>query len=309
MNLWGVCVTEKSQSVVEVPEDRDLLITRIALGPGAPKGVPTIISLVNNDYDDETYVLGTLRGETCEQFEVDVNICADSIVTLKVSGPGNVHLVGYYNRLSSFESDDDMFGEHNYGSNSDSDSDSGESDEINARVQAYMGGGDSSSGDDDYDDRGHVEEVSNDSDSDIDVDEVDSKSPVKQKNSQHIQPKLDAKPTLPPKPQVPQQKPAEAVQRIAQQKTPQKNPQQNQPQQQKPQQQNNAQQKPQPQQPHKPQQQQPNKPDGAPGEKKKKKKKKNKGLNAGNNPGGNNPGGQPQKKKRGWLRRYWWNFN
>jgi len=222
MNLWGVCVTEKSQSVVEVPEDRDLLITRIALGPGAPKGVPTIISLVNNDYDDETYVLGTLRGETCEQFEVDVNICADSIVTLKVSGPGNVHLVGYYNRLSSFESDDDMFGEHNYGSNSDSDSDSGESDEINARVQAYMGGGDSSSGDDDYDDRGHVEEVSNDSDSDIDVDEVDSKSPVKQKNSQHIQPKLDAKPTLPPKPQVPQQKPAEAVQRIAQQKTPQK---------------------------------------------------------------------------------------
>lgn len=253
MNLWGINVTEKTESEVQVPEDRDLLITRIALGPGAPKGVPTVVSLVNHDYDDETYILGTLRAETCEQFELDVNICSDSSVTLKVQGPGSVHFVGYYNRLASFE---DSYSDYSDYGESDSDQDE---DGINERVKAYMGG-DSSSGED-YDDVGNVE--SYDSDSDLDMDEETenpSKSPVKNKQTQPIQtkPVAASKPAAQPAQQPAQQKNQQPVQaKPPQQQKPQTNT--NQP---APQQQQKA-----PQQAQQPQ---------ADGEKKKKKKKKNK---------------------------------
>jgi len=173
------------------------LITRIALGPGSDKNVPTVISLVNHEWDNETYVLGTLRGEICEQFELDVNICSDSTVTLKVEGPGTVHFVGYYNRLASYSddgysdlSDEEVYSDEESGSNS-------EDDEINARVHAYMGGDDPSSGEDYQEEGGNVEELSDLSDSD--VEEVPLKSPVKQKNPPFIQPKpAESKPTVQP---------------------------------------------------------------------------------------------------------------
>jgi len=202
MNLWGVNVTEKTETRVDVPDDRDLLITRLSLGPGAPKNVPTFVYLINHDID-EKYVLGTLRAEGVEQFEVDVNIAAESSISLNVSGPGTVHFVGYYNRLpedgysgysdslSDFDSDD-----------SDSEGDAG----LNAKIAAYMGGSDSSSGED-YEDAGDVEELS-ETDSDIDVEENSAKSPVKQKQTQQIQPKPQVQQHIQTKPQAkPQTKP------------------------------------------------------------------------------------------------------
>jgi len=180
MNLWGVSATEKTEQLVDVPGDRDLLVTRIALGPNAPKGVATVVSLVNHDYDDETYVLGTLRAESCEQFECDVNICSESSVTFKVTGPGTVHFVGYYNRLASFEDDySDYSDEESYSDeldsddeeiNSDDEYDSGD-EQLKERIARYMANGEDDGSDD-----------SDDSDDDIEVEEeVVTKSPIKQK--------------------------------------------------------------------------------------------------------------------------------
>jgi len=182
MNLWGVNVTESKKAHLEVPDDRDLLITRLSLGPGAPKNVPTVVWFVNHDIDEEKYVLGTLRAETCEQFEIDVNIAADSSFSLEVTGPGTVYFIGYFNMLPDYSDEYPSF------SDSESDLDSENDEGMNARVHAYMGGSDSSDSED-YEDHGHVEEVSS-SDSDIDVEESVGKSPVKQKQAQKIQPKV-----------------------------------------------------------------------------------------------------------------------
>jgi len=203
MNLWGVSVSEKQERLVEIPSYYDLLITRLSLVPGAPANQPTVVYLVNHDQeDDEPYVLGTLRAERCEQFEVDVNVVADSQITLKVTGPGTVHFVGYfhpqpdeYDDLDSdeYDLDDEEVHSGEQSSDSDSDDEDEQDEELEKRIAEYMGGGDSSSGEDYLDDR--VEEVTDSDDSDIDVEEEDShkvaqlKSPIKQKQAQSIEPK------------------------------------------------------------------------------------------------------------------------
>jgi len=213
-HLWGVNVTEKAESKQDVPDSRDLLITRAALGPGAPKNTPTVVYLVNHDNNDDSYVLGTLRAEACEQFELDINIASESSITLKVTGPGTVHFSGYYNLLPAYgDSFDDEL------------TDSDEIDEMDRRVAAYMGGEDSSSGED-YQETGNVEEITY-TDSDIDADEG-SKSPVKQKQTQQILPKSDNKPQNQAKQNQPkQQNQTKSQQNQANQQT-QAKPQQNQ---------------------------------------------------------------------------------
>jgi hypothetical protein len=191
MNLWGAKVTQKTISNIDVPEDRDLLITRIALAPGSEKGKAVVVSLVNLESEDgstPSFVLGTLRAEACEQFEVDINVSNGSSVGLQVTGPGEVHFSGYYNRISILGSDDSYL---------DSDDDSIDSDDydahLNRKVNQYMGG-DSSSGED-YEDN-QVEEMSS-SDDDMDDEQVHPKSPVKPKVDQKIEAKKLHTPTQP----------------------------------------------------------------------------------------------------------------
>jgi len=110
MNLWAVSVSEKNPAVVSVPVDRDLLITRAALA--------TTISGTNQlSYSNEgqTFVLGTLRFEACEQFELDMCVSSSSNITFSLKGKGTVHLSGYYNALcvvtsESEDSDDYVSG-------------------------------------------------------------------------------------------------------------------------------------------------------------------------------------------------------
>jgi len=161
MNLWGAVVSSKAQTIV-VADDRDLLITRLALAPGTPSKVPVVVSLCNNE-TQQTFILGTLRTEICEQFELDVNIAASSSVTLSVQGNGEVHFTGYFNRLQYF-------------SDSSLDDEVNEND-INQRIARYMRE-DSSSGED-YD-GANVESVSTSDDAMDDVEESPL-SPVKQK--------------------------------------------------------------------------------------------------------------------------------
>jgi len=59
-----------------------------------------------------------LRAEHVEQFEVDINVASGAVFSVCVSGPGAVHLSGYFNRLLYQESDSN---EESY-SYSDSDS-------------------------------------------------------------------------------------------------------------------------------------------------------------------------------------------
>jgi len=163
MNLWGSVVSNKQSQTIVVPDDRDLLITRLALAPGAPKS-PVVVSLCNNEAQ-QTFILGTLRTEICEQFELDVNIAASSSITLSVQGTGEVHFTGYYNRLSYYSED-----------SSSIDEELNEND-INQRIAKYMRE-DSSSGED-YD-GANVESLSTSDDS-MDDNEDSPLSPVKQK--------------------------------------------------------------------------------------------------------------------------------
>jgi len=198
MNLWGVRVTETKATNIEVPEDRDLLVTRFALAPGTRKDQPTYIYLTNHEREptdeDREFIIGTLRAELCEHFELDINVASGSKLSFRVKGPGEIHITGYYNRLGTQDSYDSYGSSdsEDYGSNSfddDGSSDDQDSD-LNARINRYMGG-DSSSGED-YDDEGRVETVSED-DSDMD-DESKTKSPVKQKTTQQILPKVFVQP-------------------------------------------------------------------------------------------------------------------
>jgi len=172
MNLWGARVTADKAFDVVVPDDRDLLITRLALAPGNQKN-PTVVSLVNKDEITQgPIILGTLRPEHCEQFEVDINVANGSSFALKVEGAGEVHFSGYYNRLSYLDDTS------SYGSSSDDEYEA----RLNAKINQYMGGDDSSSGGE-YEDSGNVESVS---DYEISEEGISSKSPVKQISHQEI---------------------------------------------------------------------------------------------------------------------------
>jgi len=272
MNLWGVTVTEKTEQRVAIPEDRDLLITRLSLGPEKQQSTaPTVVWLINHDREvEEKYVLGTLRQNTCEQFEVDVNIAAESEFSLKVTGPGTIYFVGYFNKLPSYDSYSDF----------DEDIPSDEDGSLEERIRAYMGGDDSSG--EDYDDQGNVEELSpSDSDIDVEDEKAGMKSPVKVKQLEHIQPK--------PQEQKPQQSPQADGEKKKKKKKKNKQPgQPGQPGQ--PAQQN----KPQGGQQNKPQQNQPGQknPNQNAGDQQKKKNKKNKKRKDGEQ------GGNPNKKQK-----------
>jgi len=191
MNLWGNKVTESKPVKIEVPYDRDLLITRVALGPGTSKAHQTYLYLVNHDQQnaeggDESFVIGTLRAEHSEQFEVDINVASGSTLSFRVKGPGEIHLTGYYNRLQA-DSDDDENQYDSYSesfSSGDEENSEEEDSDLEARINRYMGGEDSSSGED-YQEEGQVETAS-ESDSDMD-DEGQTKSPVKQKTTESTQ--------------------------------------------------------------------------------------------------------------------------
>jgi len=270
MNLWGVTVTEKTEQRVAIPEDRDLLITRLSLGPEKQQSTaPTVVWLINHDREvEEKYVLGTLRQNTCEQFEVDVNIAAESEFSLKVTGPGTIYFVGYFNKLPSYDSYSDF----------DEDIPSDEDGSLEERIRAYMGGDDSSG--EDYDDQGNVEELSpSDSDIDVEDEKAGMKSPVKGKQLEQIQPKPEQKPQQSPQADGEKKK-----------KKKKKNKQPGQPSQ--PAQQN----KPQGGQQNKPQQNQPGQKNpnqnAAAGDQQKKKNKKNKKRKDGEQ------GGNPNKKQK-----------
>jgi len=87
-------LTEKKPAVIEVPDDRDLIITRAALSGGANGA--TVLSMQAEEIP-EPLVFGTLRSPSTEQFELDCNIAAGSILQFSVKGPNEVHLTGYYN--------------------------------------------------------------------------------------------------------------------------------------------------------------------------------------------------------------------
>jgi hypothetical protein len=270
MNLWGVNVNEKTEQRVAIPEDRDLLITRLSLGPEKQQSTaPTVAWLINHDKDEEKYVLGTLRPNTCEQFEVDVNIAAESEFSLKVTGPGTVYFVGYFNKLPSYDSYSDF---------DDEDIPSGEEDgSLEERIRAYMGG-DDSSGASDYEEGGNVEELSpSDSDIDVEDDKAGMKSPVKGKQLEQIlpkpqeqklqnQPQADGEKKKKKKKKNKQGQPGQPGQ--PQQNKPQGQPQQNKPQNQQPAQKN--------------QNQSPNQNPGDQQKKKKKNKKRKDGEQGGN---------------------------
>lgn len=52
-------------------------------------------------------VLGTLRYEGCEQFELDMCVSATSTIRFTLKGKGEVHLSGYFNALCMIDSDDE----------------------------------------------------------------------------------------------------------------------------------------------------------------------------------------------------------
>jgi len=104
-NLFGVVLTEKKPAVIEVPEDRDLIITRAALS-GNANGA-TVLSMQSEEIP-ESLVFGTLRSPACEQFELDCNIAAGSELQFSVKGPNEVHLTGYYNLRGPMEWDSDI---------------------------------------------------------------------------------------------------------------------------------------------------------------------------------------------------------
>jgi len=189
MNLWGAVVSNKQSQTIVVSEDRDLLITRLALAPGTPAKTPVVVSLCNNE-TQQTFILGTLRTEICEQFELDVNIAATSSITLSVQGNGEVHFTGYYNRLSYYSED-----------SSSLDEELNEND-INQRIAKYMRE-DSSSGED-YD-GANIESLSTSDDS-MDDGEESPLSPVKQKTPQITGKLPDTKPKSPNNKQTEQQK-------------------------------------------------------------------------------------------------------
>jgi len=144
MNIWGVKVSANKSVEVSVPDDRDLLITRLALAPGTTKSIANVAYFSTDDLSTKV-VLGTLRAEFCEQFEVDINIAASSSVTLSITGPGEVHFSGYYNRLAYYSDSDE--GDEGVADN-----------DINERIRRYMGGDDSST-DDSYHSQGEVESL------------------------------------------------------------------------------------------------------------------------------------------------------
>jgi len=124
MNLWAVSVTAASPVVVTVPDDLDLLITRAALASTATG--PNILSY---EAEKETegavpkIVLGTLRYDKVEQFELDICASASSTLRFFLKGTGEVHLSGYYNAIVGLSGDSDFDSDDGYLFESDSDVD------------------------------------------------------------------------------------------------------------------------------------------------------------------------------------------
>jgi len=192
MNLWGLVVKNSAgDSKVLVPEDRDLLITRLALAPGCAKQVPNVVSFKNHDQDNSTIVIGTLRAESVEQFEVDINICAGAEFSIAVNGPGEIHLSGYYNRLMYQGESEESY------SFSDDSRDEVQENRLRKFRDYLEDSTDSSDGEDYKEEGGNVETLSSSTDMD---EEEGVKSPVKQKTGQQIQANKPGQPST-PKPQ------------------------------------------------------------------------------------------------------------
>lgn len=102
--LWGVSISDKKEASVEVPEDRDLIVTRAAL-VGSSAGA-NVLSIKNGE---QTLVLGTLRSAAVEQFELDLNVCAGSTFSFLMTGPNEIHLTGYYNMVYADSDDTDSY--------------------------------------------------------------------------------------------------------------------------------------------------------------------------------------------------------
>jgi len=151
-SLWGVVLSASKPHDLEVPEDRDLIVTRAAL-VGESAGA-NVLSVKNGD---QTLVLGTLRSNGTEQFELDLNISAGSTLGFLMTGPNQIHLIGYYNLVF-------LDGE-SY------DSDSGEGYEGPFDLEGYE-----SASDEDF--SGNVEDVSDSSQDEMDED-GENPSPVK----------------------------------------------------------------------------------------------------------------------------------
>jgi len=97
--FWGVSISESTQATVEVPQDRGLIVTRAALA-GSKQGA-NVLKLKST----AEFVLGTLRYEGVEQFEMDLIVAAGSSVTFSMTGSNQIHISGYYNLAYGDEDD------------------------------------------------------------------------------------------------------------------------------------------------------------------------------------------------------------
>ncbi|KAI8112677.1 hypothetical protein M9434_003998 [Picochlorum sp. BPE23] len=171
----AVCVqddTGSDEDEIDYRTSKTVHLTQLALPGSAKQGNHTVLL---EDEDGQSYVLGTLNINTCPNVKLDLPL-VDQELMLKLEGPSEVHVTGY--EMVSFPEDDDEDGydsEDDYeyahllsGSDDDEDDDSDEDEDAPEGIPLGMRQLPSPDDDDEFD----GDDI-NDSDIDMDDDDDD----------------------------------------------------------------------------------------------------------------------------------------
>lgn len=103
----AVCVqddTGSDEDEIDYRTSKTVHLTQLALPGSAKQGNHTVLL---EDEDGQSYVLGTLNINTCPNVKLDLPL-VDQELMLKLEGPSEVHVTGY--EMVSFPEDDDEDG-------------------------------------------------------------------------------------------------------------------------------------------------------------------------------------------------------
>ena len=96
--FWGVVIKEgkpyKTQSALEENDYPVLHLSNVALPKSAQGGKVHLLASMGKDIKDLT--LATLQKDKVETIALDIYINVSQNVTLSISGPGELHLSGFF---------------------------------------------------------------------------------------------------------------------------------------------------------------------------------------------------------------------
>jgi hypothetical protein len=104
MAFWSGTVKQDEPLVEQVPVNGVLIITNIALAEEAP-GSTTL----NVEVDSKTSLtVAHLNWEHRPQYSTTLHFLPGSDVTFKVQGKGKLNLIGFYESVEDYESDEEI---------------------------------------------------------------------------------------------------------------------------------------------------------------------------------------------------------